>query len=324
LSYKTRKRRGIKKEIEEETEKRIVLKRRLVRIGKAAKSVEGEKPGRGRARVARRPGKAASISDALYIWPKIVSYAGLSDYEAKVYLCLVYSGSTGARRLSMLSNVPRSKVYDVVRRLVDLGLVVELPGAPKRFVAAPPSEAFGNLVNIARNRVEDFGSTVELLTEINSAMTRGSGLEEIKAWHLSEEDLIVDKFRYIIRNSSRTLTIFTNEEGLSLMFKFANKPLDDLNRGGVEVKIFTSADPSTNALARELSYLFEVKRVDDRPILFVESDGRIFIIAKVSKRGDNNILEDALLSEDASILATLRLLLIDAEKLNLIAGKESL
>jgi hypothetical protein len=49
-------------------------------------------------------------SDILTIWPKIVEYAGLSEYEAKVYLSLLGLGSSGARRLSLHCHVPRTKV----------------------------------------------------------------------------------------------------------------------------------------------------------------------------------------------------------------------
>ena len=51
------------------------------------------------------------LSDILTIWPKIVEYAGLSEYEAKVYLSLLGLGNAGARKLSLHCHVPRTKVY---------------------------------------------------------------------------------------------------------------------------------------------------------------------------------------------------------------------
>jgi hypothetical protein len=49
--------------------------------------------------------------DLLQIWPKIVEYIGLSEYESKVYLSLVNMGVSGARKLSLNCDVPRTKVY---------------------------------------------------------------------------------------------------------------------------------------------------------------------------------------------------------------------
>ena len=74
--------------------------------------------------------------DILAIWPKMVEYAGLSEYEAKVYLSLLGFGSSGARKLSLHCHVPRTKVYGTLKKLIDYGLVVEIPGVPKAF--APP------------------------------------------------------------------------------------------------------------------------------------------------------------------------------------------
>jgi len=65
-----------------------------------------------------------SIAEILSIWPKIVEYTGLSEYEAKVYLSLVGLGNSGARKLSLFCDVPRTKVYGTLKRLIDYGLVV--------------------------------------------------------------------------------------------------------------------------------------------------------------------------------------------------------
>jgi len=51
------------------------------------------------------------IVDLLLIWPKMVEYAGLSEYESKVYLSLLGLGCSGARKLSITCNVPRTKVH---------------------------------------------------------------------------------------------------------------------------------------------------------------------------------------------------------------------
>lgn len=50
------------------------------------------------------------IVDLLLIWPKMVEYAILSEYETKVYLNLIGIGCSGARKFSITCNVPRMKV----------------------------------------------------------------------------------------------------------------------------------------------------------------------------------------------------------------------
>jgi hypothetical protein len=70
--------------------------------------------------------------DILSLWPKIVEYIGLSEYESKVYLSLINLGTAGARKLSINCDVPRTKVYGTLKKLIDYGLVVEIPGTPKK------------------------------------------------------------------------------------------------------------------------------------------------------------------------------------------------
>jgi len=75
--------------------------------------------------------KGNQVKSSLIInatWQKLCEYLGLSEYEAKIYVSLVEAGQAKARTLSVLSGVPRTKVYSVLKKLIDLGLVTEVPG----------------------------------------------------------------------------------------------------------------------------------------------------------------------------------------------------
>ena len=61
------------------------------------------------------------------LWQKLCEYTDLSEYEAKVYASLTEEGHSTARRLSMLCGVPRTKMYDTLRRLIERELVTEVP-----------------------------------------------------------------------------------------------------------------------------------------------------------------------------------------------------
>ena len=80
----------------------------------------------------RRHREASKSLDIISLWPRLVEYTGLSEYEAKVYLCLVGLGYSSARKLSRFCDVPRTKIYDTLKKFIDTGLVVEIPGSPKK------------------------------------------------------------------------------------------------------------------------------------------------------------------------------------------------
>ena len=108
-----------------------------------------------------------NIPDLQVTWPKIVEYAGLSEYEAKVYLSLIGLGSSRARKLSINCKVPRTKVYGTLKKLVEYGLVIEIPGVPKCFTPTSPLDAFGSKVKRTLNKALDFSEILESLVDIH-------------------------------------------------------------------------------------------------------------------------------------------------------------
>ncbi len=66
---------------------------------------------------------------------------GLSEKEARVYLAALELGETGAAELALKSNLPRTLAYDILERLIDLGLVsYAVKPRKKSFTASNPEE----------------------------------------------------------------------------------------------------------------------------------------------------------------------------------------
>ena len=262
--------------------------------------------------------EVSTIGELLSVWPKIVEHTGLSEYESKVYLCLVALGNSGARKLSLFCDVPRTKVYGTLKKLIDYGLVVEIPGAPKRFVPASPEDAFSAILNIVKRRANDFHSVVQSLVEAYEAAIKESGPQEKIVWYLNDENDIMRKCREIISQSKNKVAILTNADGLSLLFHSTHRLLDDLKERGIDVKLYSPLNPKTNPLARELSYLFEVEKVGvATPVLFLDSDSQRFLLAKIVKYNDERHLKSAIFSDDSTLLQMLSLLLVDEKKASL-------
>ncbi len=66
---------------------------------------------------------------------------GLSEKEAKVYLACLELGDSLASEISLKSNLPRTLVYDILERLIGLGLIsYAIKNNKKYFRAADPRE----------------------------------------------------------------------------------------------------------------------------------------------------------------------------------------
>ena len=262
-----------------------------------------------------RLGENPDYKDLLQIWPKIVEYIGLSEYESKVYLSLINLGTAGARKLSLNCDVPRTKVYGTLKKLIDYGLVVEIPGHPKEFAPSNPGESFNTILNITKEKASDFDTIIKKLDEVHEKRKEKIGPQKKLIWFMDKNHNIKGKCNEIIRQSEEDVNILTTEDGLEVLFNAAHRLLDEMQESGVEIKLYSPLDPKTNPLARELSYIYQVKQVEvETPIMFVNSDNKRFILAKLAPRGSEKPFESAMFTEDKELLDLVHLLLVDGQK----------
>src|SRR3989344_2362202 len=64
----------------------------------------------------------------------------LNIYEVKIWTALLSKGVSSAGELSDISNVPRSRSYDVLESLEKKGFVVMNLGKPIKYIAVDPRE----------------------------------------------------------------------------------------------------------------------------------------------------------------------------------------
>ena len=71
---------------------------------------------------------------------KLRSAFDLNIYEVKIWTALLSKGVATAGELSDISNVPRSRSYDVLEGLEKKGFVIMKLGKPIRYIAVKPEE----------------------------------------------------------------------------------------------------------------------------------------------------------------------------------------
>lgn len=71
---------------------------------------------------------------------------GLTEYESRVYVSLVFLGPSKASDISREANVPQSKIYEVLEDLMCKQLIEMFGGRPKEFKAISPETALSNLI----------------------------------------------------------------------------------------------------------------------------------------------------------------------------------
>ena len=99
--------------------------------------------------------------------PASLEEFGLSKYEARAYLTMIGRGSLAASDLAHYANLPRTKVYQTVKKLEKKRLAVVSKQKPLICSAIPPEEAFGEIVNLHERRVKNMRSIVGKLQKLS-------------------------------------------------------------------------------------------------------------------------------------------------------------
>lgn len=158
---------------------------------------------------------------------------GLSTYESMVYLSMTYMISGTATEISLNSNVPRTKIYDVLKSLSSKGFIEIERGRPLKYNIVPPSDVFRRYKQKILDELEE--------TEMNLNYAYESQLSKIPApiWLIHGTDRIIKKELEIISRAKSTVSIrmgflFEGESDF-LKDKFKN-----LLKKGIEVNILAA------------------------------------------------------------------------------------
>ena len=81
---------------------------------------------------------------------------GFTQYEARAYVSLLHQSPVTRYELSKNSGVPRSAIYDVIRRLESYGAVSVMSTNPEKYVPLPPQQFLKMLNHRYSQKLEVF------------------------------------------------------------------------------------------------------------------------------------------------------------------------
>ena len=140
---------------------------------------------------------------------------GLSKYEAKAYLTMIGKGSLAASEIAYYANLPRTKVYQTIKKLEKKRLAVISNQKPMICSAIPPNEAFAEIVSLHERRVKNMKKIVDRLQKINDEGQRPKGSEE-RRYFILDANSALEKVGSLIANSRSSITAILDEWGLRL------------------------------------------------------------------------------------------------------------
>jgi sugar-specific transcriptional regulator TrmB len=130
---------------------------------------------------------------------------GLTDYEMRAYIALLETGPTTADKLSEESDVPYSKVHNVLSSLEKKGWVEMEHSRPGRYYPKPPSVAIDTTKLQVESRLRS--SQAVVLEELQPLYERRGVREHPDVWIVRGEANILTKIRETLENSKKEILI---------------------------------------------------------------------------------------------------------------------
>ena len=160
---------------------------------------------------------------------------GLSKYEASAYYNLLGKGMISATEIAYYSNLPRTKIYFILKKLEKKNLVFINYQKPLMFRALSPKDSFDNILSKYENRIKSLKKIIELLQQINEKGLKNKGIEE-KRYLVLNQFSTDSKIIELLKNTNESIDISLNHWGNVILNASKEEILKAIYRG-VKVRI---------------------------------------------------------------------------------------
>ena len=211
---------------------------------------------------------------------KLRNIFDLNQYEVAIWVNLISKGVSTAGQLSDLSNVPRSRAYDVLESLEKKGFVVIKIGKPIQYIAVPPEEVINRVQKrvmiSAEEKVKQLSNLKEsdLIKQVNDLYENGirtySPTELSGAFRGRQN--IYDQIESMIRKAQSNVKIVTTEEGMIRKLSVLKNVIKKANERGVKIQVKTPVTEKNRDEINKLSGLVEFKESTENEARYVIVD----------------------------------------------------
>lgn len=191
---------------------------------------------------------------------------GFTAYEAKAYLALLRQNPVTRYELSKNSGVPRSAIYDIIRKLENLGAVSAMYVQPEKYVPLPPNQLLQLLEQQFNERISE---AKQSLHKFNTDIEPGH------LWNIVGYKNMLHKAREMIARAENSIYLSLWQRECKLL----REDLLAASQRGVEIIAF-SFTPLDLPSQRVFSYQIpdsQLHKIWDRKIIMVIDKGELLM-----------------------------------------------
>lgn len=205
----------------------------------------------------------------------------LNLYEVKVWAALLSRGVSTAGELSTISDVPRSRTYDILESLEKKGFIVMKIGKPIKFIALKPEEVIERVKRNLHVAAKEKSQRLEqlkgedVLKELNLLFTQGVKFVEPSdmSGSLKGRHNIHNHLDMMMRGAEKNITLVTTANGLNRKFEALMPTIEKARKRGVKIRIAAPITRDNIKIARDISKVAEVRHLENPKARFCIVDG---------------------------------------------------
>ena len=196
-----------------------------------------------------------------------LKHFNLNSYQAKLWTALLSRGVATAGELSDISNVPRSRAYDVLESLEKKGFIIMKIGKPIKYIAVPPEEVVKRVKNNIEREAEEETNKLEslhsspVMEELQELYS--TGVEKVDPTDLSASikgrSNIYNHLSELIDNSKESIVLATTAKGLMRKADAFQRNFEKAKKRGVSIKIAVPLNNESKEIAEVMKHFAEIR-----------------------------------------------------------------
>jgi HTH-type transcriptional regulator, sugar sensing transcriptional regulator len=203
---------------------------------------------------------------------------GLTEYEAKTLGTLFKLNEAEAPTISRTAQVPKTRVYDVLEKLVKKELLIEIKGRPKIYRAIEPEKAINILINNKKTLLNNLEEEANKLKDEIVLYENKEEKEEkiMKVKDKQDFERILGQEIAKAKNTIQGLTEITDNNSI------IQNALKKATENKVQIKLLNSMQ------SKKLNDISEVKQLNHGLNAFIIDDKKIILAISDFKKEKND------------------------------------
>lgn len=227
---------------------------------------------------------------------KVRAHFNLNIYETKVWLALLSKGVASAGEIAELSEVPRSRTYDVLESLEKQGFAISKIGKPAKYIAVRPSIILDKLKN---NTLKDAEEKMIILGKLKETDEYSeletlykTGIKPVRQDELSGsikgKSDIYGHIKEMLVSAKKEVILCTSVKEFNDKIRLFNDILSKLNQRKIKIKLALSGNEvDINKISKK--FKIKIKKIEINSKFFIIDGEQILFILNEGNTADEDV-----------------------------------